>query len=235
MARPARGDPRRPRARRLPRARRRRLARPPCLRGAGRRRRDVVHPVPASGAVAPTVALTRPSCDFPECGRPAVVGTALDEDLGGRAGVDVTTMATIPAEQVSSAQVVARADGVVAGMPLRRPGVRRGGRAARRGPRRRSTARAPDGDVVAAGRRRRRRCSGSHPGHLVGERTMLNLVCRLSGVATHTREWADAPRGHRRDGPRHPQDDARGCAPWRSTPSAPAAAPTSGWASTTSR
>ncbi len=39
------------------------------------------------------------------------------------------------------------------------------------------------GDVVAT-------LEGSTQVTLVGERTMLNLVCRLSGIATHTREWA---------------------------------------------
>ena len=48
---------------------------------------------------------------FPEDAALAVVRTALDEDLGGPDGVDVTTSATIPPEQVSRAHVVARADG----------------------------------------------------------------------------------------------------------------------------
>lgn len=122
-----------------------------------------------------------------------VVDTALDEDLGGPGGVDVTTAATIPADQVSTAQVVARADGVVAGIPVvelvfdavaRRLGadalevetVRADGDEVRRG------------DVIATLR-------GSTQVTLVGERTMLNIVCRLSGVATHTRRWADALDG----------------------------------------
>ncbi len=45
-----------------------------------------------------------------------VVNRALDEDLG--AGIDVTTAATIPAEQQGSAVLVPRADGVVAGLPI---------------------------------------------------------------------------------------------------------------------
>jgi len=51
-----------------------------------------------------------------------------------------------------------------------------------------------DGDVVQAGdvigilR-------GSTRATLVGERTMLNLISRLSGVATHTRQWADVLQG----------------------------------------
>src|SRR6476660_8906831 len=125
---------------------------------------------------------------FPTAAAQALVCTALDEDLGGPGGVDVTTSATIPTGQVSSAHVVARADGVLAGIPAtalvfdevaRRLGaeplqvqaLRADGDHVRRG------------DVVATLR-------GSTQVTLVGERTMLNIVCRLSGIATHTREWA---------------------------------------------
>ena len=125
---------------------------------------------------------------FPVDAAAAVVETALDEDLGGPRGIDVTTAATIPRHQRSRAQVVARADGVVAGIPLieavfdavaKRFGeapltvtaVRQEGDSVSRG------------DVVAT-------LEGSTQVTLVGERTMLNLVCRLSGIASHTREWA---------------------------------------------
>ncbi|MEO6412967.1 MAG: nicotinate-nucleotide diphosphorylase (carboxylating), partial [Pedococcus sp.] len=55
---------------------------------------------------------------FPETDAQAVIRIALDEDLGGHDGVDVTTTATIPVEQVSSAHVVAREDGALAGIPV---------------------------------------------------------------------------------------------------------------------
>ena len=117
-----------------------------------------------------------------------LVRVALDEDLGGPAGVDVTTDSTIPPEQVSTAQVVARADGVLAGIPViatvfdevaRRLGAEplsvdvhhADGHAVARG------------DVVAT-------LHGPTQVTLVGERTMLNILCRLSGIATQTREWA---------------------------------------------
>ena len=44
---------------------------------------------------------------------------------------------------------------------------------------------------------------------LTGERTALNLLGRLSGIATLTRRYVDARRGHRRDDPRYAQDDSR--------------------------
>jgi len=125
-----------------------------------------------------------------------VVGVALLEDLGPD-GVDVTTQATIPAGQRRVAEVVARAPGVVAGVPvidlvllaaadtvaLEPAGaevavealVEDGGRVER-------------GDVIA-------RLSGPTQVILVAERTMLNILSRLSGVATHTRRWADALDG----------------------------------------
>jgi len=129
---------------------------------------------------------------FPTENAVALVRTALEEDLGPD-HLDVTTLATIPAEQVQAAEVVARADGVLAGAPaiavvfaevagligVRAPTVDllvEDGAAV--------TA----GDVVA-------RVAGPIRAVLVGERTMLNILCRLSGVATHTRRWADALDG----------------------------------------
>jgi nicotinate-nucleotide pyrophosphorylase (carboxylating) len=122
-----------------------------------------------------------------------VVDRALSEDLGGDPGRDVTTTATIPADARRTAHVVARADGVVAGMPLwpvvldavaRRLGAEVPG----------VEAAVADGDrvvaddVVAV-------LSGSAQVLLVAERTALNLVSRASGVATATRAWADALEG----------------------------------------
>ena len=130
---------------------------------------------------------------FPESVALEVVRVALDEDLGGPDGVDVTTSATIPVDQVSTAQVVARAAGVLGGIPVL-PLVF--GEVARRlgaDPVSTTLQRADGdllvrGDVVAT-------IEGSTQVVLVGERTMLNLVCRLSGIATHTRRWAEQLQG----------------------------------------
>nr|MBA3803894.1 nicotinate-nucleotide diphosphorylase (carboxylating) [Acidimicrobiia bacterium] len=46
----------------------------------------------------------------------ALVRAAIDEDLMG--GVDVTSVATVPADQRSIATFGSRADGVVAGLPV---------------------------------------------------------------------------------------------------------------------
>ena len=130
---------------------------------------------------------------FPETVAAAVVETALSEDLGGFPGTDVTTSATIPATQRSTAHVVAREDGVVAGMPLlstvfRAVTERLGSPEVDVEPRREDGDVVRRGDVLAV-------VHGSTRAILVGERTLLNLLSRLSGVATHTRRWAGALEG----------------------------------------
>lgn len=111
----------------------------------------------------------------------------LTEDLAG--GVDVTSAATVPAQQLTTADYVARADGVVAGLLVAEAvmEVVTGGTA-------RFTARVADGagvrrgDVLAS-------VSGRTRDLLTGERSSLNLLCHLSGVATLTRRWVDAVEG----------------------------------------
>jgi len=118
-----------------------------------------------------------------------IVATALDEDLGGPGGVDVTSVATIPADQVDVADLVARANGVVAGLPVAAVVFDLAG-----GHSLRFEARVHDGDRVTRGAILAT-ISGPTRALLTGERTALNLLCRMSGVATHTRAWADALAG----------------------------------------
>lgn len=121
------------------------------------------------------------------------VGAALDEDLGGRPGRDVTTQATIPPDAMVNGEFVAREDGVVAGLAVIAETLTqvadRFGLAA-------PSARieAADGDRVAAGTVIAR-VEGVGHAVLIAERTILNLVSRASGVATHTRKWADVLEG----------------------------------------
>lgn len=122
-----------------------------------------------------------------------LVAIALDEDLGPAPGRDVTTQATIPSDLVVRGEVVARADGVVAGLAAVTEAFAQV--AARLGlnvPA--TTALAADGDRVAPGTSL---VAFEGPGHvvLIAERTALNLVSRASGIASHTRRWADALAG----------------------------------------
>jgi nicotinate-nucleotide pyrophosphorylase (carboxylating) len=122
-----------------------------------------------------------------------VVRRALDEDLGGPHGVDVTSSATIPVAQDDSARVVARQDGVVAGLALF--GLVWQEAARRLGCRPVQVAvLVPDGARVNRGDSLVE-AFGPTQALLVGERTALNLVCRASGVATHTRRWVEALAG----------------------------------------
>jgi nicotinate-nucleotide pyrophosphorylase (carboxylating) len=117
-----------------------------------------------------------------------VVVMALNEDLGGPAGVDVTSVATIPADQMDVADVVARGDGVVAGLAVAAAVF------TRVDPRTQvevvvgDGARVTDGDVLMT-------VSGPTRSLLTAERTAINLLSRMSGVATHTRRWADVLAG----------------------------------------
>ena len=108
------------------------------------------------------------------------VQRALDEDLG-RAG-DITSIATIPETTPARAVMIARQAGVIAGLPL---AVAIFGKLS---PDLSIEAHVRDGDVVAAGAQLLV-ISGPARAVLTGERTALNFVGRLSGVATLTADY----------------------------------------------
>jgi len=121
------------------------------------------------------------------------VATALDEDLGPEPGRDVTTQATIPPGDHGVAHLVARADGVVAGLVvvpevLDQVARRLGLPSATCEQRVADGSRVARGDVLAV-------LAGPVQVLLVAERTLLNLASRASGVASHTRRWADVLEG----------------------------------------
>lgn len=118
-----------------------------------------------------------------------IVRAALDEDLAG--GVDVTSEATIPAEQEATGELVARTDGVVAGLAVAEQVFT----AASAGTAR-FDGKVADGEVVHRGDVLAT-VTGPTRSLLLAERTALNLLCRLSGIATATRRWADALAGTR--------------------------------------
>ncbi len=117
-----------------------------------------------------------------------IVRAALLEDLG-RAG-DITTDAIVPADAPIVAVIAARQPGVLAGLDaaliafeLMDPGLAIERLSA-------DGSRVERGQAVA-------RISGRARPVLAAERTALNLVSRLSGVATATRALADAIAGHK--------------------------------------
>lgn len=120
----------------------------------------------------------------------ALVRAALAEDLMG--GIDVTSAATIPADQRSTATFGVRRAGVVAGLPLAAAVVETvcGAEASE------VEILVADGERVGAGTAIARVTAPTR-GLLTAERTALNLLGRMSGVATLTRQWADALEGTR--------------------------------------
>ncbi|GIJ07387.1 carboxylating nicotinate-nucleotide diphosphorylase [Micromonospora andamanensis] len=122
-----------------------------------------------------------------------IIENALVEDLGPD-GLDVTSTATIPAAQTDTADVVARADGVVAGLAVAAAVFELAAEATGIGRTVEISFVAHDGEQVARGDVLAT-VTGPTRVLLTAERTALNLLCRMSGVATHTRAWADALAG----------------------------------------
>ncbi|MEG3636754.1 carboxylating nicotinate-nucleotide diphosphorylase [Micromonospora palythoicola] len=122
-----------------------------------------------------------------------IIENALVEDLGPD-GLDVTSTATIPAAQTDTADVVARADGVVAGLAVAAAVFESAAEATGVGRTVEVSLVARDGERVARGDVLAT-VTGPTRVLLTAERTALNLLCRMSGVATHTRAWADALAG----------------------------------------
>jgi len=116
-----------------------------------------------------------------------IVRGALDEDL--RYGPDITSAATAAPDAQAVAGVVAREPGVLAGLPVAFAVLDVAGippEAA--GPRRVDGDRIEPGDDVLRVRAPLRELLGA-------ERTLLNFLTHLSGIATATRAWADALAG----------------------------------------
>lgn len=116
----------------------------------------------------------------------AVVSAAFEEDLGG--GVDVTSVAAIPGELESTADFVARAPGVIAGLPIVSAVLWVTDGAARVEEHVADATRVDAGAVLLT-------ATGLTRALLTAERVALNLLGHLSGVATLTRRWVDAIEG----------------------------------------
>lgn len=112
----------------------------------------------------------------------ATIIRGLDEDL--RFGPDITTLSTVSARAMTTAEMITRESGVAAGIDiallvldevLGADGYRVIGRA-------------DDGDRLNPGDALLT-LEAETRGLLTAERTMLNLVCHLSGIATATADW----------------------------------------------
>ena len=117
----------------------------------------------------------------------ALVDAALREDLGS--GLDATTVATIPANQIATAQFNARKSGVIAGLFAAQAVLEIAGNSAIKFDKQIS-----EGSKVEAGQLIFE-ATGKVTDLLLAERTALNFLSRLSGIATTSSIWVDAVKG----------------------------------------
>jgi nicotinate-nucleotide pyrophosphorylase (carboxylating) len=115
----------------------------------------------------------------------AIVQHALDEDLGDG---DITTLSTVPADLWLDGRFVARASGIVAGLEIaylafllldKRVKI---------------DCKVGDGDSVVTDQTIAE-ITGPGRALLSGERTALNLLQRMSGIATMTQRYVQAVKG----------------------------------------
>ncbi|HXY66592.1 MAG TPA: carboxylating nicotinate-nucleotide diphosphorylase [Mycobacterium sp.] len=118
----------------------------------------------------------------------ATISRALDEDL--RYGPDVTTLATVPDGATTTASLITREPGVIAGVDVALLVLDEvlGARSYRVLDRVEDGARLQPGASALT-------VQAQMLGLLTAERTLLNLACHLSGIATATAAWVDAVHG----------------------------------------
>lgn len=114
------------------------------------------------------------------------VRRALAEDLG--LSGDLTSQATIPAGAVATATLSAREAGVIAGLPLALEVFRQLGDRVSFDPQVADGTKVTKGDIVAV-------VAGDARQLLAGERTALNFLNHLSGIAAHTHKFVEAVAG----------------------------------------
>ncbi len=115
----------------------------------------------------------------------ACVQRALDEDIGPG---DATTNSVIPAQATMSGQIIAKQAGIVAGLDVAQLALQLLDKSVA------FRALVSEGEQVT-NRQVLARLAGSARALLTGERTALNFLGRMSGIATLTRQFVDAVAG----------------------------------------
>lgn len=117
----------------------------------------------------------------------ALIELALAEDLGDG---DHTTLATIPADTAGAARLLVKQPGVLAGVELAQAVMRRVDPALNVKVFIQDGAQVVPGDVAFT-------VMGASRSILIAERTVLNFMQRMSGIATLTRRFVQAMEGTR--------------------------------------
>jgi len=117
----------------------------------------------------------------------ALIGLALTEDVGEG---DITTDNIIPAETRRKAKLVAKDDGIVAGLPVAEMVFKSLDPAMAWNVLTPEGSKVRKGDVMVE-------FEGTYRALLTGERTALNFLQRLSGIATMSGKYADAVKDYK--------------------------------------
>lgn len=115
-----------------------------------------------------------------------LIETALDEDVGTG---DITTLSTIPADREATGRFIAKQDGVLCGIDVCRAVFNFVDATVKFNALMKDGDRAKKGDVIAE-------VSGNARSLLTAERTGLNLMQRMSGIATATAKAVDSVKGY---------------------------------------
>jgi nicotinate-nucleotide pyrophosphorylase (carboxylating) len=116
-----------------------------------------------------------------------LINLALEEDV---ATGDITTDNLIPAETRKKAYMVAKASGVIAGLPIAEIVFRKLDPALQWEPEAEEGKSVKEGDIIV-------RFEASYRALLTGERTALNFLQRMSGIATMSARYAQAITGYK--------------------------------------
>lgn len=116
-----------------------------------------------------------------------LIDLALKEDVGDG---DITTDSIIPAETRRKAKMVAKADGVVAGLPVAEMVFRKLDTDLKWNVLTPEGSKVRKGDVMVE-------FEGTYRALLTGERTALNFLQRMSGIATMSGKYADAVKDYK--------------------------------------
>jgi nicotinate-nucleotide pyrophosphorylase (carboxylating) len=112
------------------------------------------------------------------------ISEALAEDLGPKA-IDVTTFSLVPKRQKVTAHLVTRTECVLAGGPVAAEVFRQVDKSLQITQPKADGSKLKAGDIVL-------KISGSARSMLTAERTALNFIQRMTGIATLTRQYVDA-------------------------------------------
>ena len=116
-----------------------------------------------------------------------LINLALEEDV---ATGDITTDNLIPAESRKKAYMIAKADGVIAGLPVAEMVFRKLDKDLKWEPEVSEGSRVKKGDIIV-------RFEATYRALLTAERTALNFFQRMSGIATMSGIYADAVKDYK--------------------------------------